>query len=93
VSGSESGKSPLGAAVLNFFFGLGYVYLGAKKVLGVKTIAFVVIAFILRYIAFYLLYILLGIFTAVIVSVIIAILFAVDGWQKGKGGKGFISAE
>jgi len=80
-----SGKNPLVAAILNFFFGLGYFYLGTKKVLGVPTIAFVAIALLL--------FIVLGIFTAGIVSFIFAIVLAVDGYQKASGSKGFISAE
>jgi zinc-ribbon domain len=84
-TGSGSGKSPFVAAFLNLFFGLGYVYLGTRRVLGVPTIAFMVIALVI--------YILLGIFTAGIVTVIFAIVLAVDGWQKGSGGKGFVSAD
>jgi len=80
-----SRKSPWIAAFLNLFFGLGYFYLGTKKVLGVPTIAFVILALLI--------FIILGIFTAGIVSFIFAILLAVDGWQKANGGKGFVSAE
>jgi len=37
-------KSPIIAAILNFFlFGVGYLYLGYKKVLGIQTILFVII--------------------------------------------------
>jgi len=83
--GQSSGKNPWIAAFLNLFFGLGYVYLGTKKVLGVPTIAFVILALFLD--------IILGIFTAGIASFLFAILLAVDGWQKANGGKGFVSAE
>lgn len=79
------GKSPIVAAILNLFFGAGYLYLGYKKVLGVQAIAFVVIALVL--------YIILGFFTIGILSFVLAILLAVDGWQKGSGQKGFINAE
>jgi zinc-ribbon domain len=73
------------AAFLNLFFGLGYIYLGSKKVLGVPTIAFVILVLILD--------VILGRFTVGIASLLLAILLAVDGWQKANGGKGFISAE
>ncbi|MDA4123614.1 MAG: zinc-ribbon domain-containing protein [Thaumarchaeota archaeon] len=86
IQGSpRTGKSPLIAAFLNLFFGLGYVYLGVKKVLGVPTIGFVLIALVI--------FIVLGRFTLGLASLVFAILLAVDGWQKGGGGKGFISAE
>jgi len=79
------GKSPIVAAILNFFFGIGYIYMGYNKVLGVPTIAFVVIALLL--------YIILGFFTVGILSFVIAIVLAIDGWQKADGQKGFINAE
>ncbi len=84
-SNQYAGKSPLAAAVLNLFFGLGYLYLGTKKVLGLSTIVFVALALIID--------IILGIFTVGILSFVFAILLAIDGWQKANGGKGFISAE
>jgi hypothetical protein len=84
-SNMSTSKSPVVAAIANLFWGLGYVYLGKKKVLGVPTIGFVVGAFIV--------YIILGLFTAGILTLICAIVLAVDGYQKGSGGKGFISAE
>jgi len=83
--GSAQGKSALVAAVLNLFFGLGYLYLGYKKVLGVPAIVFVVLALVI--------YFIVGLFTIGIVTFIFAILLFVDGWQKGSGQKGFISAE
>jgi hypothetical protein len=82
---SVQGKSAVVAAVLNFFFGLGYVYLNYRKVLGVPTIGFVVIAIIL--------YFVLGFFTFGIITFILGVLLAIDGWQKGEGQRGFISAE
>ena len=63
---------------------MGYVYLGFSKVLGVPTIVFVVLVLVV--------YILIGVATLGIITLILAILFAVDGYQKGKGSKGFISA-
>jgi hypothetical protein len=84
-SANVQGKNAIVAAVLNFFFGLGYLYLGYKKVLGVPTIVFVVLLLVI--------YFIVGTFTIGILTFIIAIVLAVDGWQKGSGQKGFISAE
>ncbi|MDA4117091.1 MAG: zinc ribbon domain-containing protein [Thaumarchaeota archaeon] len=81
----QGGKSPPIAAFLNLFWGVGYLYLGYKRVLGVPAIAFVILAIVV--------YFFIGIFTIGIGSLIIAILFAVDGWQKASGSKGFINAE
>jgi hypothetical protein len=82
---SVQGKSAIIAAVLNFFFALGYLYLGYKKVLGVPAIFFVLLTVLI--------YIIFGLYTGGIVTFIFAVLLAIDGWQKGSGGKGFISAE
>lgn len=79
------GKSAVLAAFLNLFFGLGYVYLGYSKVLGVPTIVFVVLVLVV--------YILIGVATLGIVTLILAILLAVDGCEKGKGKKGYISTQ
>ena len=78
-------KNPFVAAFLNLIFGLGYVYLGTKKVLGVQTIAFVFLVLLLD--------IVLGIFTATIVGFVFAVILAIDGWQKANGAKGFVNAE
>jgi hypothetical protein len=78
-------KSAFIAAFLNLFWGLGYVYLGYKRVLGVPAIVFVILAIVL--------YIIIGFLSIGIGALIVAILLAVDGWQKGSGGKGFINAE
>jgi zinc ribbon protein len=82
---SVQGKNAVVAAILNLFFGLGYLYLGYKKVLGVPAIVFVVLVLVI--------YFVVGLFTIGIVPFILAIMLAVDGWQKGSGQKGFISAE
>jgi uncharacterized membrane protein YvbJ len=82
---APSGKSPIVAAILNLIFGIGYLYLGYKKVLGVQTMLFVVILVVA--------YFVVGFFTFGIISLIIAIVLAIDGYQKGQGEKGFISAE
>jgi hypothetical protein len=85
TSNQYAGKNPWIAAFLNLFFGLGYVYLGTKKVLGLNTVLFVLLALVIQ--------IILGVFTVGILSFVFAILLAVDGWQKASGGKGFIGAE
>jgi len=82
---NKNPKSPVVAAVLNLFFGLGYWYLGYKKVLGIPTFGFVV--------AMLVVYAVLGFYTAGIISLIIAIVLAIDGYQKGHGQRGFISVE
>jgi uncharacterized membrane protein YvbJ len=82
---TRSSKSPIVAAILNLFFGVGYLYLGYKKVLGIQTIIFVILMLIV--------YVIVGTFTLGIVSLVIAIVLAIDGYQKGQGQKGFISAE
>jgi len=61
------------------------VYLGYRKVLGVSTVLFVVFAIVV--------YFVLGYLTLGIVTLIAAVLLAIDGYQKGEGQKGFISAE
>jgi hypothetical protein len=67
------------------FWGLGYWYLGYKKVLGIPTFGFIVGMLVV--------YFIIGILLTGIVSLIIAIVLAVDGYQKAQGQKGFISAE
>lgn len=79
------GKNATVAAVLNLFFGLGYWYLGYRKVLSVPTTVFVVVALIV--------YIVVSLFTAGIVTLLLAILLAIDGYQKGEGKRGFVPAE
>ena len=85
ASHSIQGKSQPVAAVLNFFFGLGYLYLGYKRVLGVPAAVFVVLTIVV--------YVILGALTAGIAAFVLAILLAVDGWQKAGGAKGFVSAQ
>ena len=82
---SQSAKSPIIAAVLNLFFGVGYLYLGYKKVLGIQTILFVIIMFIL--------FAVIGTFTLGLLELLLAEILAIDGNQKGQGQKGFIGAE
>jgi len=80
-----SRKSPLVAGFLNLFFGLGYLYLGYKKVLGLPALLFVLLALII--------FILLGSYTVGLLSFVLAILLAYDGYVKAKGEKGYVSTE
>jgi hypothetical protein len=82
---NRMGKSPIVVAILNLFFGLGYWYLGCKKVLGISTIWFVVATFTV--------FSLLSLFISALVSLILAVILAVDGYQKGQGRKGFITVQ
>ena len=79
------GRNPWIAAILNLFFGVGYLYLGYRKVLGLPTILFVVVMLVGE--------ILLGIFTFGLLSLVTAIILAYDGYVKAKGGRGYLSTE
>ena len=79
-------KSPIIAAILSFlFFGVGYLYLGYKKVLGIPTILFVFIVLIV--------YIALGIFTFGLLELVVGLLLAYDSYVKAKGERGVIETE
>jgi hypothetical protein len=78
-------KNRFVAAILNLFWGIGYLYLGYKKIFGLQTILFVIVVFIID--------IVLSIFGLGIVSLILVLVLAYDGYVKAKGKKGFISAE
>ena len=79
-------KNPIIAALLNFFlFGVGYLYLGYKKVLGIQTILFVIIVLVL--------YIVLGIFTFGILEFVLGIILAYDGYVKAQGQRGYLGAD
>lgn len=80
-----SRKDPVLAGFLNLFIGLGYLYLGYRKVFGLPTILFVIVVFLVD--------IVLGIFTFGLVPLIIAILLAYDGYVKAKGEKGYVNTE
>lgn len=80
-----SRKNPLVAGFLNLFFGLGYLYLGYKKVLGLPALLFVLVALVI--------FILLGTYTFGLLSFVLAILLAYDGYVKANGEKGYISTE
>jgi uncharacterized membrane protein YvbJ len=78
-------KNALVAAFLNLFWGIGYLYLGYKKVLGIPSVLFVILMLIV--------YFVLAIFTIGIGTLILAIILAIDGYQKAKGGSGFVGAQ
>jgi uncharacterized membrane protein YvbJ len=78
-------KNPIIAAVLNLFIGLGYLYLGYKKVLSLPTIIFVLVVLVIN--------ILLGVYTFGLIPLLLAIILAYDGYVKAKGEKGFIDTE
>jgi hypothetical protein len=79
------GRNPWVAAILNLFIGIGYLYLGYKKVLSLPTILFVVVVLVVE--------LLLGIFTLGILSFVTAIILAYDGYVKAKGGRGYLSTD
>ena len=79
-------KSPIIAALLSFFlFGVGYLYLGYRRVLGVQTLAFVLIVLVL--------YIILGYFTFGLLELVIGIILAYDCYVKAKGQRGYLGTE
>jgi hypothetical protein len=80
-----SGKDPIVAAILNLLLGLGYLYLGFRKVLGLPTILFIVVYLLVD--------IVLGILTFWVGPLILAILVAYDGYVKAKGEKGYLITE
>lgn len=80
-----SRKNPLLAGFLNLFIGLGYLYLGYQKVLGLPTILFVLVVLVIN--------ILVGFYTIGLVPLVLAILLAYDGYVKAKGEEGYISTE
>lgn len=79
------GRNPWIAAVLNFFFGIGYLYLGYNRVQGVPTILFIVVMLVLEVIA--------GVFTFGLFSLFIAIFLAYDGFVKAKGQRGYLNTK
>ncbi len=79
-------KSPIIAAILNFFlFGVGYLYLGYKKVLSIQTIFFVAIVLIV--------YIVLGFFTFGLLELVVGIFLAYDGYVKARGERGYLGTD
>lgn len=73
------------AAILNLFFGIGYLYLGYKKVVGLPTILFVVVMLVIQLVV--------GFFTFGLLSLLIAIFLAYDGFVKANGKRGYLGTE
>jgi hypothetical protein len=82
---AKVGRSAILAAILNLFFGVGYLYLSYKKVMGLPTIVFVVVAFIV--------FAVVSFFTFGLGAFLLAVILAIDGYQKGTGARGFVPAE
>jgi len=78
-------KDPIVAGILILFIGLGYLYLGYRKVFGLPTILFVIVVFLVD--------ILLTGLTLGLAPLILAILLAYDGYVKAKGEKGYVNTE
>jgi len=75
-------KDPIVAAILNFFWGIGYLYLGYQKVMGIQTVLFVVGVLVVDVILAFVPFI------GGVLALLIAIILVVDGYQKAKGEKG-----
>jgi len=73
------------AAILNLILGIGYLYLGYRKVLGLPTILFVFVVLVID--------VVVGFFTLGLVPIILALPFAYDGYVKARGEKGYVSTE
>ncbi len=82
---ATSRKNPWLAAILNLFIGIGYLYLGYKKLFGMPTILFVFVVLIID--------VVVGVFTIGLVPLVLALVLAYDGYVKANGEKGYISAE
>ncbi len=78
-------KDPVIAGILNLFIGLGYLYLGYRRVFGLPTILFVIVVLLINVVT--------GIFTLGLVPLILAILLAYDGYVKARGEKGYVDTE
>lgn len=79
-------KDPIIVALLNFFlFGIGYIYLGYRRIMGISTIVFVVLLLIV--------YIVLGFFTFGLLELVVGIFLAYDGYVKAKGERGYLNTE
>jgi uncharacterized membrane protein YvbJ len=79
-------KDPIIAALLNFFlFGIGYMYLGYRRVLDIPTILFVLIVLVV--------YIVIGFFTFGLLELVLGIFLGYDGYIKAKGERGYLHTE
>ena len=68
---ATSRKNPWLAAILNLFIGIGYLYLGYKKLFGMPTILFVFVVLIID--------VVVGVFTIGLVALLLALVLAYDG--------------
>jgi hypothetical protein len=84
----QASKSGVLGAILNFFFpGLGYWYLGYRKVLGIHPVLFLIMIWIVEaVIAFF-------ITSLGILSLLISLFVAYDAYVKAKGKPGWVNAE
>jgi hypothetical protein len=84
----QTNKSGVLGAVLNFLFpGLGYWYLGYRKVLGIHPVLFLIGIWIVEVVIFYL------IPTLSLLSLLISLVVAYDAYVKAKGKPGWINAQ
>jgi hypothetical protein len=84
----QTSKNGILSAVLNFLFpGLGYWYLGYRKVLGVHPILFLIGIWIVETV----LVVLISVFY--ILPLLISLFLAYDAYVKAKGKPGWINAK
>ena len=77
-------STPILAAILCFLFGIGYVYLNLKSVMGIPAIVFVFAMIAVYFVA--------GVLTFGVMSFVLGAVLAADGYQKARGGTGFVPA-
>jgi hypothetical protein len=84
----QTSKSGVLGAILNFLFpGLGYWYLGYRKVLGIHPVLFLIGIWIVEAVIFYMIPILS------LLSLLISLFVAYDAYVKAKGKPGCVDAE
>jgi hypothetical protein len=85
---TQTPKSGILGAILNFLFpGLGYWYLGYRKVLGIHPVLFLIGVWIVEAVIVYL------IPPLSILSLFIALFVAIDAYVKAKGKPGWVNAQ
>jgi hypothetical protein len=86
---TQTSKSGVLGAILNFLFpGLGYWYLGYRKVLGLHPLLFLIGIWIVEVVILYLIGTL-----SFVVSLLISFFVAYDAYVKAKGKAGWVSAQ
>lgn len=84
----QTSKNGILSAVLNFLFpGLGYWYLGYRRILGIHPVLFLIGIWIVEAVIFYL------IPTLSLLCLLIALFVAYDAYVKAKGKPGWINAK